>query len=122
VTFAVFRIRDGAAFLGLDWTVPVFLFTLLIAVGEDYNIIVVTRVDAEHERYGPVPGITDALARTGVIISRCGFIMAGTFSSLAFGGSLARNYQLGFALAFGVLRDTFVVRSPGPLSERAGGR
>ena len=111
VTFAVFRIRDGAGFPGLDWTVPIFLFTLLIAVGEDYNIILVTRVDEEQERHGPVAGITQGLARTGGIISGCGFIMAGTFSSLAFGGSLARIYQLGFALTFGVLLDTFVVRT-----------
>jgi putative drug exporter of the RND superfamily len=110
VTFAVFRIRDGADFPGLDWTVPIFLFTLLIAVGEDYNIILVTRVDEEQDRLGPVPGVIEALAKTGGIISGCGFIMAGTFSSLAFGGSLARMYQLGFALTFGVLLDTFIVR------------
>jgi RND superfamily putative drug exporter len=110
VTFAVFRIRAGGDFPGLDWTVPIFLFTLLIAVGEDYNIILVTRVDEEQERFGPVAGVTEALARTGGIISGCGFIMAGTFSSLAFGGSLARMYELGFALTFGVLLDTFVVR------------
>jgi RND superfamily putative drug exporter len=110
VTFAVFRLRAGASFPGLDWTVPIFLFTLLVAVGEDYNIILVTRIDEEQDRHGPVRGVTAALARTGGIISGCGFIMAGTFSSLAFGGSLARMYELGFALTFGVLLDTFIVR------------
>ena len=54
--------------------------------------------------------MTEALAMTGGIISGCGFIMAGTFSALAFGGSLARMYELGFALTFGVLLDTFIVR------------
>jgi len=110
VTFVVFRLLAGGDFPGLDWTVPIFLFTLLIAVGEDYNIILVTRTDEEQDRHGPVLGVTEALAKTGGIISGCGFIMAGTFSSLAFGGSLARMYQLGFALTFGVLLDTFVVR------------
>lgn len=110
VTVAVFRLLDGPDFPGLDWTVPIFLFTLLIAVGEDYNIILATRIDEEQARHGPVDGIIEALTRTGGIISGCGFIMAGTFSSLAFGGSLARMYQLGFALTFGVLLDTFVVR------------
>ena len=103
-------IRAGEEFPGLDWTVPIFLFTLLIAVGEDYNIILVTRVDEERDRHGPLAGVTEALAKTGGIISGCGFIMAGTFSALAFGGSLARMYQLGFALTFGVLLDTFIVR------------
>jgi putative drug exporter of the RND superfamily len=110
VTFAVFRYRAGEEFPGLDWTVAIFLFTLLIAVGEDYNIILVTRVDEERDRHGPLAGVTEALAKTGGIISGCGFIMAGTFSALAFGGSHARMYQLGFALTFGVLLDTFIVR------------
>ena len=110
VTFAVFRYRAGEEFRGLDWTVPIFLFTLLIAVGEDCNIILVTRVDKEQDRHGPLAGVTEALAKTGSIISGCGFIMAGTFSALAFGGSHARMSQLGFALTFGVLLDTFIVR------------
>ena len=110
VTLAVFRLLASGDFPGLDWTVPIFLFTLLIAIGEDYNIILVTRTDEEQDRLGLLPGVTEALAKTGGIISGCGFIMAGTFSSLAFGGSLARMYQLGFALTFGILLDTFIVR------------
>jgi RND superfamily putative drug exporter len=77
---------------------------------EHCNIILVTRVDKQQDRNGPLAGVTEALAKIGGIISGCGFIMAGTFSALAFGGSHARMYQLGFALTFGVLLDTFIVR------------
>lgn len=109
VTMGVFWLADPQGFTGLDWRVAIFLFTILIAVGEDYNIFLMSRIHEEQRRHGAIRGITVALDRTGPIISSCGLIMAGTFASLL-GASLNDMRQLGFALAFGVLLDTFVVR------------
>jgi RND superfamily putative drug exporter len=93
----------------VDWRVPFFLFTILVAVGEDYNIFLVTRLIQERRRYGPTEGMRRALAHTGATITSCGLIMAGTFATLMLGG-LGTLVQIGFALACGILLDTFLVR------------
>lgn len=122
----------------VDWRVPFFLFTILVAVGEDYNILLMTRALEECRQRGVDRGMWRALARTGGTITSCGVIMAGTFATLMLAG-LNTLVQIGFALAFGVLLDTFVVRpflvpaltlwvwrkrvncSPAPLSSPSGG-
>jgi len=108
VTYLLFAWLDPR-FSGLDWKVPIFLFTILVAVGEDYNILLITRVQEEQPPHGPLKGITVSLARTGRVISNCGILMAGTFACLLSADLFAMK-ELGFALAFGILLDTLVVR------------
>ncbi len=98
----------GAA--GIVWWVPMFMFVMLVALGMDYNIFLIGRVKEEVVTNGTRAGTRLALARTGGIITSAGIIMAGTFASML-SASLMGLLQIGFAVAFGVLLDTFVVRT-----------
>jgi RND superfamily putative drug exporter len=108
-TTLVGSIWSGRPLGQVDWRVPFFLFTILVAVAEDYNILLITRALKERKKHGGEEGMRRALAQTGGAITSCGLIMAGTFATLMFGG-LGTLIQIGFALAFGVLLDTFIVR------------
>ena len=111
VTELVFRSlhRGTEPWGGLDWTVGFFLFVILVAVGEDYNILLMARVIEEEKKHGITEGTRLAVAHTGGIISSCGLIMAGTFGSMLT-GTLTSLRELGFALGLGILLDTFLVR------------
>jgi RND superfamily putative drug exporter len=97
-------------FGGADTSFPLFVFVFLVALGIDYNIFLMTRVREEAQRQGPRCGAVSGLAATGGVITAAGCVLAGTFAAL---GTLPVTFltELGFAVAFGVLLDTLVVRS-----------
>ena len=81
-----------------------------MALGIDYNIFLMARVREETQRYGTRKGMLRGLAVTGAVITSAGIVLAGTFSVLAV-LPLVFLTEIGFVIAFGVLLDTFVVRS-----------
>lgn len=97
-------------FAGTDGGFPLFAFVFLVALGIDYNIFLMTRVREESKKLGTRPGILKGLTVTGGVITSAGIVLAATFAVL---GTLPLVFlaELGFAVAFGVLLDTIVVRS-----------
>ena len=97
-------------FPGADPSLPLWAFVFLVALGIDYNIFLMARVREEALRHGTRQGMVRGLAVTGAVITSAGIVLAGTFSVLA---SLPLIFltELGFVIAFGVLLDTFIVRS-----------
>ena len=97
-------------FAGADTAFPLFAFVFLVALGIDYNIFLMTRVREETLHIGTRPGVLRGLAVTGGVITSAGVVLAATFSVL---GVLPLVFlaEIGFAVAFGVLLDTIVVRS-----------
>jgi RND superfamily putative drug exporter len=97
-------------FPGADASIPLYAFIFLVALGVDYNIFLMARVREESLRLGTRPGMLAGLAVTGGVITSAGIVLAGTFSVLAV-LPLVFLVEIGFVVAFGVLLDTFVVRS-----------
>ncbi|TFB53960.1 MMPL family transporter [Cryobacterium tagatosivorans] len=97
-------------FPGADPSVPLYGFVFLVALGIDYNIFLMTRVREESISHGTRPGILRGLVVTGGVITSAGVVLAATFAAL---GVLPILFlaQISFIVAFGVLLDTFLVRS-----------
>lgn len=97
-------------FKGADASFPLFAFIFLVALGIDYNIFLMTRVREESMKIGTRKGVIKGLTVTGGVITSAGIVLAATFAVL---GVLPLVFlaELGFAVAFGVLLDTIIVRS-----------
>jgi RND superfamily putative drug exporter len=108
VGYFVFDVIFG--YPGSDPSLPLFAFVFLVALGVDYNIFLIARAREETIKHGSEQGILRALAVTGGVITSAGIVLAGTFSVLAV-LPLTFLTELGFVVAFGVLLDTFLVRS-----------
>jgi putative drug exporter of the RND superfamily len=100
---------------GLTFILPFLMFIFLLALGEDYNILVMTRIREETRQLPLREAVIRAVGRTGPTVTSAGLVLAGTFAVLAVaGGSGSGGSQIqdiGAGLAIGILMDTFLVRT-----------
>ena len=103
---------------GMTFILPFLLFVFLLALGEDYNILVMTRIREEATRLPLREAVGRALAATGTTVTSAGLVLALTFGVLALVGSGSAGpanvrtiVDVGVGLALGVLMDTFLVRT-----------
>jgi putative drug exporter of the RND superfamily len=100
---------------GITFILPFLLFIFLLALGEDYNILVMTRIREEAHHYPLREAVSRAVAVTGTTVTSAGLVLAGTFTVFAVvggrGSGGSQIVDVGVGLAVGVIMDTFVVRT-----------
>lgn len=101
---------DVLGHASMIYMLPIFIFVILVALGADYNIFLVSRIREEAQKRTTKEAVSRAVANTGGVITACGIILAGTFATLTT-APLQVVLQIGAAIAIGVLIDTFIVRA-----------
>ena len=112
--FSVLLFIDILGDGGLTFILPFLMFLFLLALGEDYNILVMTRIREEAHKVSLREAVSRALQATGTTVTSAGLVLAGTFAvfAIAGGGSGSTQFRdIGFGIAVGVLMDTFLVRT-----------
>jgi RND superfamily putative drug exporter len=97
---------------GLVFILPLLMFVFSMALGEDYNVLVMSRI-SEEAHHAPTLSValTRAIGITGTTVTAAGVILAGAFVVLGLAGGSSQTEELGFSIAFSVLLDTFFVRT-----------
>jgi RND superfamily putative drug exporter len=99
---------------GINFLLPFLMFVFLMALGSDYNILIMSRIREEAHSLPLRDAVARAIGRTGSTITTAGMILGGTFAVLAVAGGSAGGgqiQQIGYGVAAGVLMDTFLLRS-----------
>jgi RND superfamily putative drug exporter len=96
---------------GVEFILPFLLFVFLMALGSDYNILVMRRIREEAHHLPLREAVREAIARTGGTVTTAGIILAGTFALLALEGNTDQVRQVGLGVAAGILMDTFLIRT-----------
>jgi hypothetical protein len=96
--------------VGINFVLPFFMFIFIMALGEDYNILVMSRIREEAHTLSLPDAVRRAVQATGTTVTSAGLILAGTFAVLTAAGG-TQVQEIGIGLAVGVLLDTFLVRT-----------
>ncbi len=104
----VFMVIGGGS--GLNFILPFFMFIFLMALGSDYNILVMTRIREEAHDGALAPAVARAINATGSTVISAGLILAGSFAVLTVAGG-GQIQQIGLGIAAGILMDTFLIRT-----------
>jgi RND superfamily putative drug exporter len=100
---------------GVQFIMPFLMFVFLMALGSDYNVLVMTRIREESHSLPLREAVKKAIGVTGTTVTTAGLVLGGTFAVLgvAAGGSSQAGeiQQVGFGIAAGILMDTFFVRT-----------
>ena len=100
---------------GLVFFMPFLMFIFLLALGEDYNILVMTRIREEAHRLPLRQAVAKAIEKTGTTVTSAGLVLAGSFIVLTIaagsGSGASQVRDIGLGLALGILMDTFLVRT-----------
>jgi RND superfamily putative drug exporter len=100
---------------GINFVLPFLMFVFLMALGSDYNVLVMTRIREESHHSTTREAVRHAIGATGTTVTTAGLILGGTFAVLAFAGGGASGgsqiQQIGYGVAAGIVMDTFVVRT-----------
>ncbi len=108
ITILVFQAAFG---FGLLFITPLILFVLLLGLGMDYNIFILTRIREEAAKGQHLNNaIIQAIQQTGGIITAAAIILAGSLGTLLLSSNMLLR-EMGFAFCFSILIDALVVRT-----------
>ncbi|MGG3891309.1 MMPL family transporter [Metabacillus fastidiosus] len=107
--FSVFFFQDILGYSGISYRIPLYTFVFLVALGVDYSIMLISRIREEKERLPIKDAVREGVSKTGGVISSAGLILAATFAVLITQPVMELRV-FGFAVAVGILVDTFIVR------------
>ena len=93
----------------LTWSIPGLTFIVLVAMGADYNLLLISRL-REESPHGIRSGVIHTVSSTGGVITAAGVIFAASMFGMLF-ASISTLVQAGFIIGTGLLLDTFLVRT-----------